>query len=84
MNVLLGAFPLGLLQCDAKMKAFGPIYQGRSHNDVLRILTWPYTEPKVHTDFNGEIRMLRKWTPMGLDLRCLSVLLAGTLLLLTN
>lgn len=25
MNVLLSAFPLGLLQCDAKMKAFGPI-----------------------------------------------------------
>lgn len=66
------------------MKAFGAFYQGLSHNDVLRILTSPYTEPKVHTDFNGEIRMLPKWAPMGLDLRCLSVLLAGTLLLLAN
>lgn len=61
-----------------------PILLAPSHDDVLRILTWPYTEPEVHTDFNEEIRMLPKWTPMGLDLRCLSVLLAGTLLLLTN
>jgi hypothetical protein len=74
-------FPLELLQCDANMKAFGPILPRPEPQRCLEDSDLAIYRAE------GAYRLQRgnqDAPEVGLDLRCLSVLLAGTLLLLTN